>query len=393
MNSNTPAHRPHNKYHDYHERGIYLITIVVRDREHVFGELNMDSKHPGVILSDTGKAIKAEWEKTPAFHAAKGRNISIIATSIMPDHFHSVVFVKERMEVGLGEIIRQYKSLCTQEWRSIVTGQPKLVDNTSNKQAEKIPDQIIDYPDPETGQIKKLLLKNLSKKQRQYYYSTLPRSSQPLFADDYDDTILYKRGQLQHMIDYVHDNPRRAIYRALYPNLYQRLTKVEINGRIYGAFGNMFLLKWPHKVAVWFHRHEQSPENLRLPIAHRKRYEETEQFANERANLHEMAEDGSLIVTAGISKGEQIIKRDCMERGYRMIHIQKEPITDFWKPEKQRFDICESGRLLILAPLDIDKMPQVNGVESTARYSQFHNLNTLAQEIADFHGEAHIKRS
>ena len=406
MKEETPnqAHRPRAPWHDYKTRGIYLITIVVRNRERVLGELNMDAKHPSVILSEVGKAIEQEWKKTVAIQAMNGRKISLLNYQIMPDHFHGILFVEEDMDISVGEIIRYYKSQCTQRWRSIITGQPMLVDQakqkTNNPILQKehnaqpiIEDQIIDYPEPDTGKITKRLLKNLSKKQRQHYYSTLPRHLQPLFADDYDDTILYKRGQLQHMIDYVMDNPRRAIMMKLNRDLFQRLIRVEINGRIYGAFGNMFLLKWPHKVAVWFHRHEQSPENLRLPMAKRIKYEATEQFAKERGEIIEMAAEGSTIVTAGISKGEQIIKKDCFEQGFRIIHIQKEPITQYWKPEKQRFDICGKGNLLILAPLDIEKMPDVNGVKSTEKYSQFHNLNTIAGEIAEFHGTALMKRS
>ena len=41
-----PSHRPHYKGHDYYERGIYLITIVIAHRDPLFGSLNMDPVHP-----------------------------------------------------------------------------------------------------------------------------------------------------------------------------------------------------------------------------------------------------------------------------------------------------------------------------------------------------------
>ncbi len=415
------THRPRAPWHDYKTRGIYLITIVVRNRERILGELNMDAKNPAVILSETGKAVEREWKKTVAIQALNGRKIKLLHYQVMPDHFHGIVFVEEDMDVSVGSIINKYKNACTREWRLAVakemqeeadrglspgltrgsnpepnptsTTTPKTTSVNSGDAYKNtmIPDIILDTITPEDWE-KYRKINHVSVNKRPAIYSTLPRILQPLFADDYDDTILYKRGQLQHMIDYVMDNPRRAIIMKLNKDIFQRLLKVEINGRIYGAFGNMFLLKWPHKVAVWFHRHEQSPENLRLPMGHRIKYESTEQFAKEREELNEMANEGSAIVTAGISKGEQIIKKDCFENGYRMIHIQKEPITDFWKPEKLRFEICGSGKLLILAPLDIEAMPDVNGVKSSEKYSQFHNLNTIAQEIAEFHGTAYIKR-
>ena len=56
MAKNSP-YRPHPKWHDYHTRGIYLITLVVKHRDHILSELNMDAKKPGLILTETGKAV------------------------------------------------------------------------------------------------------------------------------------------------------------------------------------------------------------------------------------------------------------------------------------------------------------------------------------------------
>ena len=53
---------------------------------------------------------------------------------VMPDHFHGVLFVEERMDISVGRIIRGFKVACTQRWRlltgqpSPLQGQPSLVD-------------------------------------------------------------------------------------------------------------------------------------------------------------------------------------------------------------------------------------------------------------------------
>lgn len=372
------VHRPHAKWRDYKARGIYLITIVVRHRDHILGELNNDARNPGVILSETGKGVEKCWEKIKELNAVKGRAISLISHCIMPDHFHGVIFVKEDMDISVGTVINGFKTGCTKEWRRICYG---LTNSSTQAYIDTLP--LEDRQNYE-------LINHVSINKRPAIYDKLPRLLQPLFEDNYDDTILYKRGQLQNMIDYVRDNPRRAIYRTVYRNLYQKILRIKIAGRMYGAFGNLFLLKWPHKVPVWFHRFEQSPENLRLPMAHRKRFEDTEEFAREREKLLEMASEGTVIVTAGISKGEQAIKKDCIENGLKIIHLQKEPITRFWKPEKSRFDYCATGNMLILAPWGIAEMGDFNGVESSSNYAQFHNINTLAADIANFYGKALI---
>ena len=84
------------------------------------------------------------------------------------------------------------------------------------------------------------------------------------------------------------------------------------------------------------------------------------------------------------------MKNECLDRGFPMIHLQKEPIGAFWKPERRRFDACANGTLLILAPWDLDAMGNVGNAPSDCDYSRFHNLNTLAAEICSFYGDAKI---
>lgn len=69
-----------------------------------------------------------------------------------------------------------------------------------------------------------------------------------------------------------------------------------------------------------------------------------------------------------------------------------EAVQQAWKqiPERQRFDACANGSLLVLAPWELDSMEAVNGVPSDSDYSRFHNLNNLAAEICSFNGEAKI---
>ena len=104
-------------------------------------------------------------------------------------------------------------------------------------------------------------------------------------------------------------------------------------------------------------------------------------------------EGGTVIVNPGISRGELLMKDKCLDRGFPLIHLQKEPIGRYWKPERKRFEACARGSLLILAPWDLDTMDDVNGIPRDSDYSRFHNLNTLAAEICTFEGEAKIKQS
>ena len=97
-------------------------------------------------------------------------------------------------------------------------------------------------------------------------------------------------------------------------------------------------------------------------------------------------------MTLGVSLGELLMKNECLDKGFPLIHLQKEPIGPYWKPELRRFKACARGNLLILAPWGLDEMNGVGGIPAESDYSRFHNLNILAAEICAFEGEAKIIR-
>lgn len=358
-------YRPHNPGHDYYDKGIYLITLVVGNRDNLLGELNMDARNPSVHLSAFGSAVMDEWHKTAAIQASKGRNITLHAAVCMPDHFHGVIEVGERMDKSLGAIIQYFKSACTVRYREL-TG--AVVSPCWGKK-----------------------ISSMGKEQRAIAYLSVERKYRPLFDDNYDDTICltnpdgsYDRRHLSAMLNYVSDNPRRAVILRLNPTFMQRCLHVVIGGRDYAAFGNLFLLRWARKVQVFCHR--KAPDG-RTP------YEQTEAYRRECAQWKAQVMQGAtVIVTPGISNGERLIKTRCIESGYPLIHIQKEPIGRYWKPESSRFHACENGSLLILAPWSPETIGDVNGIPKDTDYSIFHNLNKIAEEICAFEGKAVVKR-
>jgi hypothetical protein len=122
-------------------------------------------------------------------------------------------------------------------------------------------------------------------------------------------------------------------------------------------------------------------------------YEESDDYDRERSRWEaDIMAGATVIVTPGISRGEQQMKNECIDRGFPLIHLQATPIGQYWKPEKRRFEACVRGSLLILAPWDLDTMGAVDYVPADSDYSRFHNLNTLAAEICSFNGEARIMK-
>lgn len=118
----STSYRPHNPGHDYYDAGAYLITLVVTERERCLSALNDSVGNPDVILSQTGHIVYEEWEKTMTIQAERGNRIESRWQVCMPDHWHGVIIVKERLDRSLGAIINAFKSACTSRWRKEVTG-------------------------------------------------------------------------------------------------------------------------------------------------------------------------------------------------------------------------------------------------------------------------------
>lgn len=391
------SYRPHNPGHDYYGEGVYHITLVIGDRDHLLGHLNMDVKTPAVVMTELGLAVQEEWNKTAEIQARKGHKIKIHTQCVMPDHWHGVIEVEERMDVSLGYIIQLFKAACTSRWRKL----------TGYKES------------PSTA----YRIRHGSREKRREIYSTLPRHQRPLFDDDYDDTICFPRSidLAEHerhkaaMIHYVNDNPRRAIVMKLHPDFFERRLHIVIKGqdkrgnrieRHYAAFGNLYLLRWARKVQVMCHRkarfgmltqaekathsiqYEAIPDYVtRIP------YEQTQAYLQQHDDvMAKVMAGGTVVVTPGISAGEKAIKNECLQKGIPLIHIQKEPITSLWKPEADRFAACQRGTLLILAPWHPDEMGEVNGFAQDSLYAIFHNLNDVAREVCEWSGEARVVR-
>ena len=372
-----PAHRQHTKGYDYRQKGVYLITIVTKDRQRLFGTLGTDPRNPSVLLTKLGQQIEQEWLRTEDIQRGRGRKIRLLQHSVMPDHFHGVIEVEEEMDVSIGQVIRDFKSACTVAYRRLY--QPNSLQ-------------------PSLAEVR-----DMSHKQREAYYAERGISS--LFEDNYDDTICLDERHKAAAMRYVQDNPRRAIMRTTRPQFFERRQHVTIAGQDYSAFGNLFLLRYPWKEQVFCHRWLMIG-NMR---DYNNPYETTPQFRQERERWLTAAEDGAVLVTPGISKGEQRLVADCIERGFPLIHLQDKPISEYWKPEERRFALCEQGLMLILAPwwqqseqtdqpaqnqcpANQPSLADTKEIPADSQYAKFHSMNDLAKQIcADEHLTINIK--
>ena len=276
-------------WHDYHRKGIYMLTLVVEGRVPLLGDMQGNPEAPlgspdapHVEYSELGNIIlRDEICKISKFYP----QVEVWKVCILPDHIHLIVRVKEDMpeKKHLGKVVAGFKSGCNNAyWKIFGMNEP-------------------------------------------------PR--QGLFEEGYNDKILMHEGQLDNWKAYLDDNPRRLLIKRQNPGLFTVISGMEVAGRRCQIFGNRFLLDIPDKMAVIVHRRYTDEENARL-----------------REEWLACGERGGVLVSAAIAPKEKEVLREAMDRGYRIILLRENGFPKLYKPSGESFDACSEGLLLQISP-------------------------------------------
>ena len=262
--------------HDYHERRIYLVTLVVEGRRPLLGRLaGMVSAEPGTLdyphiePTPLGAAVAKMWLTIPEHHPG----VEVLAFQLMPDHVHGILFVTRYLEEGLGKVILGFKQACNKEFRRLVGVEPVAV---AQQQAQQQAQQPAQQP--------------------------LDRYHGLLFERGYNDSILLRRGQLETMKRYLADNPFRLAMKRARPEYLRVRQGVDVCGSACSAVGNLSLLTAARKLRVRISR------SIDATLLER-----------EKERLLAAAREGAVLVSPAISPGEKAITRAAFDEGLPMI--------------------------------------------------------------------------
>ena len=108
--------------YDYSREGYYFVTICVKDRKCLFGEV----VNGEMVLNEVGKIVDREWNKMSEIR----KNVSLDVSVVMPNHIHGIIIIESqnvgvcrwqtRIKRGLesqsiGSLINHFKSACTKQ--------------------------------------------------------------------------------------------------------------------------------------------------------------------------------------------------------------------------------------------------------------------------------------
>lgn len=313
---------------DYRGRAIYHFTLPVEDRYPLFGTLEGEcAENAFVSLNSFGRSVCQMVCGLSQFYADKGFKLKLLAQKVMPDHVHLVIQVMEPLPQSIGAVVRGFKSGCTKVYKemSVCSGEnsAEMHKNSEDGGAE------------EHGEIQKVPV--------QFARIFARRGS--IWQENpthYHERILHAPGQLQRMIDYVKDNPRRLWIKSHNPELFKLHRRMESAGMLFTSLGNQFLLDWPDSQTVEMSRRA------------------TEEEIQERlTSVLKAAHNGTVTYTVSISKGEQFIARSLREQGYPLVVLLNDgfpkegsPHERYYKPGGFYFEACSRGQLLLLEPTE-----------------------------------------
>ena len=323
---------------DYHGRRIYHITMATEGRRCLLGKVEGDPAiprgqqgAPHTKATELGKEVIACLRAIPQYHP----ETRLIAYQLMPDHIHFILFVTHNGGAHLGKIIQGFKIGCNKAYRRLfpaVVGEPAVGEPAIISQAQEQPQ---------------------AQKRRP---TTEERKHGILWQASYYEKPLSGKGQLERMIDYVHDNPRRLLVKRINSPLF-RINAVTAAGIPLTAVGETAILS----------------QSLGRRIAVRiSRRTDATSLAAIIDELLQKARDGAVVISPFISPGEKELRQRLMEETLPHIRLDGIGFGPYYKPPGDDIDAVANGFLLIACPWEYDPRRHLGKAE-------FEELNRIAK--------------
>ena len=319
--------------------GLYHITLKIPSRESLLGELVISDNDPSksfVECKSLGAAILDILRGVPAFYP----EIQILHYCLMPDHLHSIWYVRKTMPQSIRSAVRGF-------WQEV-----KKVGRLSSFAPNLIR---VEYKE------RKQTLRDEIGTER---YDALPH----IFTEKPFIRPMSQYRQLPTTIRYIDMNPQRLATKRLKPGFFRVQDNIEIAGRKYCGVGNADLLQ----------RAQYMPVHVRHTMVDDAEQHGYDQPLRDYMNSCVIAaRKGAVMVSPFIHEKERAVLDVLLREEHSVIYIADNGFGEYFKPSDGLFDAVDAGRMLILSPWPYDPHKRhVTRAECVA-------MNKMAEEICN----------
>ena len=328
--------------------GLYHITLTIPSREALLGKLEIpgdDPKQAWVEPTELGRAILECHKNISVIHP----EIQVLQYCLMPDHLHSIWYVRKPMECGIRYAVQGFWRVVKKIGRAYTY--LRLLDGTTNETVYNL--SSIAPPRRRDNPLRKMI------GGEEYMHLA------PLFTEMPFIRPMSRRGQLQTMIRYVQMNPERLATKRLMPELYRVQDGIEIAGRVYKGVGNAELLQ----------RAKYMPVHVRRTMIDEAQHGDDKRLREYMNHCVLEARKGVVMVSPFISEYEKMVMEVLLKEGLPFIYIADNGFRDYYKPQESLFDAVGKKQVMILSPWEYDA-----GKKRVSR-AECVEMNKMAEEI------------
>lgn len=359
--------------------GIYHLTLTLPSRKPLLGTLVIPDNDPAlarVEATDLGHALLECLRNVPLFYP----EIQILQYCLMPDHLHSIWYVRRPMEKSIRYVAQGFwraAKKAGRAWTYLHGHNLRLTGGATNESAAATAPAApctAAFPGmaPSAALFNDAALSSLAPAssrenplRRQLgdeaYYGLAP-----LFTEVPFIRPLSRRGQLQTMIRYVQLNPQRLATKRLMPGFFRVQEGITIMGRTYSGVGNILLLHTSRRATV----------HVRSLWEKAAKHGDSQPLRDYMNGCIIAARQGTVMVSPFISEKEKAVKAALQKEQHPFIVLADNGFRDYYKPSGDLFADVAAGLVLILSPWPYDA-----GKRHICRTDCI-ALNAMAEEIA-----------
>lgn len=328
----------------WHGVGIYHITLTVPSRDPLLGRLvipDNDPKKAWIDYSDLGRAV-LDYQLANVSHYPE---IQILHYKLMPDHLHSIWYVRQAMPRGIMSAVRGF-------WQGA-------------KKAGRLYSYLSSFMSESDSDEGKKLTCHMAEKLRTLIPDAAYASLPSIFTEMPFIRPMGHRDQLPATIRYIDMNPQRLATKRLMPTYFRVQEGIVIGTRCYKGVGNAELLQGTRYM----------PVHVRRMMVEAADHGDNQRLRDYMNSCVLEARKGAVMVSPFISKQEKAVMEVLLKEELPFIYIADNGFRDYYKPQDGLFDAVARKQVLILSPWEYDaRKKHVSREDCVA-------MNGMAEEI------------